>query len=49
MIREVYLGVRFLISLYFALLSLTVDQSERGLFMALTAVYFSLFTFPFLR
>ncbi len=49
MIREVYLGVRFLISLYFALLSFTVDQSERGLFMALTAVYFSLSAVTYFR
>ena len=49
MIREVYLGARFLISLYFALLSLTVDQSERGLFMALTAVYFSLSAVSYFR
>ncbi|GEM_PF-603800 len=42
MIREVFFGVRFLISLYFVLLSFTVDQSERGVFMSIIAVYFSL-------
>ena len=42
MIREVFLSVRMITSIYFFLLSFGVDQKERGVFMALIAVYFSL-------
>ncbi len=42
MIREVLLAVRLTSSIYFFILSFGVDQKERGVFMALIAVYFSL-------
>jgi hypothetical protein len=49
MIREVFLGVRFLISLYFVLLALTVDQEQRGIFMSIIAGYFSLSAVVYFR
>lgn len=41
MVKEVFLGVRFLVSLYFVLISLSMDTPQKSTLVVLTALYFS--------
>jgi len=47
--KEVFLGVRFLISLFFLLISFSAPESVRGTLVVLTAVYFSLGLISYLK
>ncbi len=49
MSKEVFLGVRFLISLYFLLISFSAPGSVRSTLVVLTAVYFSLSLVSYLK
>ncbi|HIC97636.1 MAG TPA: hypothetical protein EYP11_04475, partial [Aquificaceae bacterium] len=42
MVREVFLGVRFLVSTYFVLLSFSPSAETQSLLVTLTALYFSI-------
>ncbi len=49
MIKEVFLGVRFLISLYFILISFSLPPQERGTIIVLTSIYFTIALITYLR
>jgi len=49
MTKEVFLGVRFLVSLYFLLISFSVPAPTRSTLIVLTAVYFTLGLVCYLR
>ncbi len=49
MTREVFLGVRFLVSLYFLLLSFSMDTPSKSTVVVLTAIYFSLGLVSYLK
>lgn len=49
MIKEVFLGVRFLVSLYFLLISFSLGSPSRSVIVVLTAVYFSLSLLSYLK
>ncbi len=49
MIKEVFLGVRFLVSLYFLLISLGIEAPSKGTVVVLTALYFSFSLLSYLK
>ena len=49
MIKEVFLGVRFLVSLYFLLVSFGIDSPSRSTVIVLTALYFSFSLLAYLK
>ncbi len=49
MIKEVFLGVRFLVSLYFLLVSLGIDTDSKSTVIILTALYFSFSLLSYLK
>ncbi len=49
MTKEVFLGVRFLISLYFILISFSLPPQERGTVIVLTSIYFTLSLITYLK
>jgi hypothetical protein len=49
MIKEVFLGVRFLISLYFLLISFSLPPQDRGTVIVLTSIYFTLALITYLK
>ena len=49
MIKEVFLGVRFLVSLYFLLASLGTEDPLKGTVIVLTALYFSFALLSYLK
>ncbi|MDQ7038702.1 MAG: hypothetical protein Q9N26_05840 [Aquificota bacterium] len=49
MTKEVFLGVRFLISLYFILISFSLPPQERGTLIVLSSIYFTLALITYLR
>ena len=49
MTKEVFLGVRFLLSLYFLLISFTLIPQERGTVIVLTSIYFTLALITYLK
>ncbi len=48
-VREVFLGTRFLISLYFALISLTMNVSQQSILITTVALYFSIALLMYVR
>jgi hypothetical protein len=49
MVKEVFLGVRFLVSLYFVLISLSLEPPARSTLVVLTALYFSFGVLSYLK
>ncbi len=49
MVKEVFLGVRFLVSLYFLLLSLNLEPPSRSTLIVTTALYFSFGLLSYLK
>ncbi len=49
MIKEVFLGVRFLVSLYFLLISFSLEPQPRSFLVISTALYFSLSLLAYLK
>ena len=49
MVKEVFLGVRFLVSLYFVLISLSLDIPQKSTLIVLTALYFSFGLLSYLK
>ncbi len=49
MIKEVFLGVRFLVSLYFLLISFSLEPQARGILVISTALYFSFSLLAYLK
>ncbi len=49
MVKEVFLGVRFLVSLYFVLISLSMDTPQKSTLIVVTALYFSFGLLSYLK
>ncbi len=49
MVKEVFLGVRFLVSLYFVLISLSMDTPQKSTLVVITALYFSFGLLSYLK
>ena len=49
MTKEVFLGVRFLVCLYFLLISFTLSPQERGTVIVVTSIYFTLSLITYLK